>query len=71
MLAPSWLSRSARSSYPRAITYVERSTEVPLLASIASRITTAGRRHLRDEASVWLRYSHAVTRALRASPAIA
>jgi transcriptional regulator len=34
-------------------------------------LTAAGRKHLRDEAAVWLRYSHAVTRVLRASPAIA
>jgi PadR family transcriptional regulator, regulatory protein PadR len=34
-------------------------------------ITPAGRRHLRDEASLWLRYSQAVTRVLRAEPAIA
>lgn len=34
-------------------------------------ITAAGRRHLRSEASVWLRYSQAVTRVLRAEPAIA
>lgn len=34
-------------------------------------ITAAGRKHLRSEASVWLRYSQAVTRALRADPAIA
>ena len=34
-------------------------------------LTTAGRKHLRDEAAVWLRYSQAVTRVLRASPAIA
>ena len=34
-------------------------------------ITTAGRRHLRNEASVWLRYSQAVTRVLRAEPALA
>ena len=34
-------------------------------------ITAAGRKHLRTEASVWLRYSQAVTRVLRADPAIA
>jgi len=34
-------------------------------------LTAAGRKHLRDEAAVWLRYSQAVTRVLRASPAIA
>jgi PadR family transcriptional regulator PadR len=34
-------------------------------------ITAAGRRHLRDEAAVWLRYSQAVTRVLRTAPAIA
>jgi PadR family transcriptional regulator PadR len=34
-------------------------------------ITAAGRRHLRTEATVWLRYSQAVTRVLRAAPAIA
>jgi transcriptional regulator len=34
-------------------------------------ITAAGRKHLRSEASVWLRYSQAVTRVLRADPAIA
>jgi PadR family transcriptional regulator, regulatory protein PadR len=34
-------------------------------------ITTAGRKHLRSEASVWLRYSHAVTRVLRAEPSLA
>ena len=33
--------------------------------------TAAGRKHLRSEASVWLRYSQAVTRVLRADPAIA
>jgi PadR family transcriptional regulator len=33
-------------------------------------ITAAGRKHLRDEAAVWLRYSRAVTRVLRTSPAI-
>ena len=34
-------------------------------------ITAAGRRHLRTEATVWLRYSQAVTRVLRAEPALA
>jgi PadR family transcriptional regulator PadR len=34
-------------------------------------ITAAGRRHLRNEAAVWLRYSQAVTRVLRAAPAVA
>jgi len=34
-------------------------------------ITAAGRRHLRNEATVWLRYSQAVTRVLRADPSIA
>ncbi len=34
-------------------------------------ITAAGRKHLRNEATVWLRYSQAVTRVLRAEPAIA
>ncbi len=34
-------------------------------------ITAAGRKHLRNEASVWLRYSQAVTRVLRAEPTIA
>jgi transcriptional regulator len=33
-------------------------------------ITAAGRKHLRNEAAVWLRYSQAVTRVLRAAPAI-
>jgi PadR family transcriptional regulator, regulatory protein PadR len=33
-------------------------------------ITAAGRKHLRSEASVWLRYSQAVTRVLRADPAV-
>jgi transcriptional regulator len=33
-------------------------------------ITGAGRKHLRDEASVWLRYSRAVTRVLRTDPAV-
>jgi PadR family transcriptional regulator, regulatory protein PadR len=33
-------------------------------------ITAAGRKHLRDEAALWLRYSQAVTRVLRAAPAI-
>jgi PadR family transcriptional regulator PadR len=34
-------------------------------------LTAAGRKHLRDEAAVWLRYSQAVTRVLRTSPAVA
>ena len=34
-------------------------------------LTAAGRKHLRDEAAIWLRYSQAVTRVLRASPALA
>jgi PadR family transcriptional regulator PadR len=34
-------------------------------------ISAAGRRHLQNEAAVWLRYSQAVTRVLRAAPAIA
>jgi transcriptional regulator len=34
-------------------------------------ITAAGRKHLRNEAVVWLRYSQAVTRVLRAAPAVA
>jgi len=34
-------------------------------------ITPAGRKHLRAEAGVWLRYSQAVTRVLRAAPALA
>jgi len=34
-------------------------------------ITAAGRKHLRNEATVWLKYSQAVTRVLRAAPAIA
>jgi transcriptional regulator len=33
-------------------------------------ITSAGRKHLRNEATVWLRYSQAVTRVLRAAPAL-
>jgi transcriptional regulator len=33
-------------------------------------ITAAGRKHLRNEATVWLRYSQAVTRVLRAEPAL-
>ena len=33
-------------------------------------ITSAGRKHLRSEASVWLRYSQAVTRVLRTDPAV-
>ena len=34
-------------------------------------LTAQGRAHLRTEAAVWLRYSTAVTRVLRAAPAIA
>jgi transcriptional regulator len=34
-------------------------------------ITAAGRKHLRAEATVWLKYSQAVTRVLRAAPSIA
>ena len=34
-------------------------------------ITPEGRKHLRNEAAVWLRYSQAVTRVLRAAPALA
>ena len=34
-------------------------------------ITVAGRKHLRNEAAVWLRYSQAVTRVLRAAPTLA
>ena len=34
-------------------------------------ITGDGRKHLRNEAAVWLRYSQAVTRVLRAAPALA
>jgi PadR family transcriptional regulator, regulatory protein PadR len=34
-------------------------------------ITAAGRKHLRNEAAVWLRYSQAVARVLRAEPALA
>ena len=33
-------------------------------------ITTSGRAHLRAEAELWLRYAGAVTRVLRASPAV-
>jgi PadR family transcriptional regulator, regulatory protein PadR len=33
-------------------------------------ISAAGRKHLRTEAAVWLRYSQAVTRVLRAAPAL-
>ena len=33
-------------------------------------IPSAGRKHLRNEATVWLRYSQAVTRVLRAEPAV-
>ena len=35
------------------------------------QITADGRKHLRNEAAVWLRYSQAVTRVLRAEPALA
>ncbi len=35
------------------------------------RLTSAGRAHLRSEAAVWLRYADAVTRVLRAAPALA
>ena len=34
-------------------------------------ITRAGRAVLRTEASIWLEYSHAVTRVLRAEPSLA
>ena len=34
-------------------------------------ITAAGRKHLRNEAAVWLRYAQAVTRVLRAEPSLA
>ncbi len=34
-------------------------------------ITAAGRKHLRSEAEVWLRYARAVTRVLRAEPSVA
>ncbi|MEP6691036.1 MAG: PadR family transcriptional regulator [Gemmatimonadaceae bacterium] len=34
-------------------------------------LTATGRTHLKSEAAVWLRYSSAVTRVLRASPALA
>ena len=34
------------------------------------RVTPAGRAHLRAEAAVWLRYAAAVTRVLRAAPAV-
>ena len=34
-------------------------------------ITATGRRHLRAEATVWLRYSRAVTRVLRGEPSVA
>jgi transcriptional regulator len=34
-------------------------------------ITAAGRKHLRNEATMWLRYAQAVTRVLRTEPAIA
>jgi len=33
-------------------------------------ITSAGRKYLRTEASIWLQYSRAVTRVLRAEPAL-
>jgi PadR family transcriptional regulator PadR len=33
-------------------------------------ITSDGRKHLRNEAAVWIRYSQAVTRVLRAAPAL-
>ncbi len=33
-------------------------------------ITAAGRAHLRDEATVWLRYAAAVTQVLRTAPAL-
>ena len=33
-------------------------------------ITAPGRAHLRSEAAVWLRYAGAVTRVLRAAPAV-
>ena len=35
------------------------------------QITGDGRKHLRNEAAVWIRYSQAVTRVLRAEPALA
>jgi PadR family transcriptional regulator PadR len=35
------------------------------------KITAAGRKHLRNEATLWLRYSQAVARVLNAEPAIA
>ncbi|MDQ6831071.1 MAG: PadR family transcriptional regulator [Gemmatimonadota bacterium] len=34
-------------------------------------LTAAGRAHLKSEAAVWLRYAGAVTRVLRADPALA
>ena len=34
-------------------------------------ITPVGKKHLRSEAAVWLRYSQAGTRVLRAAPAVA
>ena len=34
-------------------------------------LTADGRRHLRNEAAIWLRYSEAVRRVLRAQPALA
>lgn len=33
-------------------------------------ITTAGRRHLRAEAAVWLQFASAVTKVLRVAPAV-
>lgn len=42
--APIEFNRSARSSYPRLVTYTLRSTDVPCAAIIARRTTTAGRR---------------------------
>jgi len=33
-------------------------------------ITSAGRKHLRNEATIWLRYSQAVTRVLRVEPTL-
>jgi transcriptional regulator len=34
-------------------------------------LTAAGKKHLRDEAAIWVRYAEAVTCVLRAHPAIA
>lgn len=34
-------------------------------------ITAAGKKHLRSEAAVWMRYAEAVTRVLRTHPSIA